>query len=112
MDTRLTDTSYELLHASPEFAALRSRLRRFVFPMSAAFLLWYLAFVLLASYAPGFMAVPVLGAVNTGLLLGLGQFVSTFAIATAYSRYARTHLDPAAERLRARIEGTRIEGDR
>ena len=79
---RSPDTVYEHVQASPEFAELRSRLRRFVFPMSAAFLLWYLIFVLLASYAPGLMAVPVLGNINVGLILGLLQFVSTFAIAT------------------------------
>ena len=98
---------YEHVQASAEFAELKSRLRRFVFPMSAAFLIWYLLFVLLASYAPEFMATPVLGNINVGLLLGLGQFVSTFAIATAYVRYANKHLDPAAERLRNRIEGVR-----
>ena len=104
---RSTGTIYEHVQAGPEFAELRSRLRRFVFPMSAAFLLWYLLFVLLAAYAPGFMAVPVLGTINVGLILGLLQFVSTFAIATLYVRYANKHLDPAAERLRRRIEGDR-----
>jgi uncharacterized membrane protein (DUF485 family) len=98
---------HENVRSSAEFAELRSRLRRFVFPMSAVFLLWYLAFVLLAAYAPELMAVPVVGAINVGLLLGLAQFVSTFAIATAYVRYANTYLDPVAERLRARIEGDR-----
>ena len=98
---------YEHVQASPEFAELRSRLRRFVFPMSAAFLVWYLLFVLLASYAPGFMATPVLGNINVGLILGLLQFASTFTIATVYVRYANKHLDPAAERLRLRIEGRR-----
>ncbi len=32
-------TIYEQVQASPEFADLRSRLRRFVFPMSAVFLI-------------------------------------------------------------------------
>jgi uncharacterized membrane protein (DUF485 family) len=36
---------------SPEFQALRSRLRRFIFPLTAAFLAWYLLYVVLASYA-------------------------------------------------------------
>ena len=90
---------YEHVQASPEFVDLKSRLRRFVF--------WYLLFVLLASYAPEFMATPVLENINVGLILGLLQFVSTFAIATAYVWYANKHLDPAAERLRNRIEGVR-----
>lgn len=74
--------------------------------MSAAFLVWYLAYVLLASYAPSFMAIKVLGNINAGLIIGLLQFVSTFVIATVYVRYANKHLDPAAERLREQIEGT------
>ena len=39
-----------------------------------------------------------------GLLLGLLQFVSTFAIAVAYARYAEKNLDPTAAELRARVE--------
>lgn len=102
---RSTGTVYEQVQASPEFADLRSRLRRFVFPMSAAFLIWYLVYVLLASYAQDFMATPIGGSnINIGLVIGLLQFVTTFAITTAYVRYANKHLDPAAARLRERVE--------
>jgi uncharacterized membrane protein (DUF485 family) len=101
---RSTGTIYEQVQASPEFADLRSRLRRFVFPMSIAFLAWYLAYVLLASYARGFMAIKVFGNINVGLIIGLLQFVSTFAITTIYVRYANKHLDPAAEKIRQQIE--------
>jgi uncharacterized membrane protein (DUF485 family) len=104
---RSTGTIYEQVQGSPEFADLRSRLRRFVFPMSAAFLAWYLLYVLLAAYASAFMATKVFGNINVGLLLGLLQFVSTFVIATVYARYANKHLDPAAARLRERIVGRR-----
>jgi uncharacterized membrane protein (DUF485 family) len=103
---RSTGTIYEQVQASPEFADLRSRLRRFVFPMSVLFLAWYLLYVVLASYAPGFMAIKVFGNINIGLIIGLLQFVSTFAITTIYVRYANKHLDPAAEKLRQQIEGT------
>ena len=98
-------TIYEQVQASPEFAELRSKLRRFVFPMSAAFLIWYLIYVLLASYAPGFMAIKVAGNINIGLIIGLLQFVSTFVITTVYVRYANRNLDPTAEKIREQIEG-------
>jgi uncharacterized membrane protein (DUF485 family) len=101
---RASGTIYEQVQASAEFADLRSRLRRFVFPMSAAFLIWYLVYVLLASFAPDFMAIKVLGNINVGLIIGLLQFVSTFAITMIYVRYANRHLDPAAKRLREQIE--------
>jgi uncharacterized membrane protein (DUF485 family) len=102
---RSTGTVYEQMQATPEFAELRRRLRRFVFPMSVAFLIWYLIYVLLASYAPSFMSIKVLGNINIGLIIGLLQFVSTFVITTVYVRYANRHLDPTAEQLRERIEG-------
>jgi len=94
------------VQATPEFAELRSRLRRFVFPMSAAFMLWYLAYVLLASYAPEFMGIPVLGNINVGIVVGLLQFVTTFAITGLYVRYADAQLDPVAESIRTRMEGS------
>lgn len=102
---RSTGTVYEQMQATPEFADLRSRLRRFIFPMSALFLAWYLLYVVLASYAPEFMAIKVVGNINVGLIIGLLQFVSTFVITTLYVRFANKHIDPAAEALRERIEG-------
>lgn len=104
-DDRPSRTVYQQVQAGPEFGELRRRLRRFVFPMSAAFLLWYLAYVLLSSYAPDQMATPLAGNINLGLVLGLLQFVSTFLITTLYVRYAERRLDPLATRLRDEIEG-------
>ncbi|GIG37125.1 DUF485 domain-containing protein [Cellulomonas pakistanensis] len=91
--------------ASPEFAELRSRFRRFAFPMTAAFLGWYLLYVLLSTYAEDLMSTRVVGALNVGLLLGLGQFVSTFLITWLYVRHANRRLDPLADRMRGELEG-------
>ena len=98
-------TLHERVQSSPDFTELRSRLRRFVFPMSAAFMLWYLGYVLLASYAPDVMAIPVFGHINVGILVGLLQFVSTFVITSLYVRYADVQLDPMAASIRTRMEG-------
>ena len=100
---RASGSVYEQAQASPEFRALRGRLRRFVFPMSALFLCWYLAYVLLASYARPFMAIKLMGNINVGLALGLLQFVSTFVITTLYVRFARRDIDPAAAEIRRRM---------
>ncbi|MDN5857569.1 MAG: DUF485 domain-containing protein [Pseudonocardia sp.] len=105
---RIRRTVYQDVQDSPDFQELRARLRRFVFPATAGFLLWYLAYVLLASYAREFMAIKVLGNINIGLVLGLLQFVSTFAITVIYVRYAERRLDPLAKSIREGIEG----GDR
>jgi uncharacterized membrane protein (DUF485 family) len=94
------------MQARPEFQELRHRLRSFVFPMTAAFLGWYLLYVLLACYAPSFMATKLVGNINVGLVFGLLQFVSTFAITWAYVRYADRKLDPLATELRGELEGS------
>ncbi|GGO00816.1 DUF485 domain-containing protein [Nocardia rhizosphaerihabitans] len=92
------------VQASPQFQDLRNRLRRFVFPMTALFLVWYLSYVLLGAYAHDFMATEVFGNINVGLLLGLGQFVSTFLITGLYVRFANRELDPRAAAIRESLE--------
>ncbi|WP_354642831.1 DUF485 domain-containing protein [Kitasatospora camelliae] len=87
---------------SAEFRSLRSSFRGFAFPVTAGFILWYLLYVLLSCYAPGFMAVQVAGHINMALVLGILQFVSTFAIAAWYARYAGRKLDPPAADIRDR----------
>ena len=91
--------------ASPEFQELRSRLRRFVFPMTVFFLIWYGLYVLLGAFAHEFMATKVFGNVNVGLLIGLGQFLTTFVITGLYVRFANRELDPRAAAIRAELEG-------
>ncbi len=98
-------TTHEEIAASPEFAALKRTFRSFIFPMTALFLVWYFLYVLLAAFAPDFMGTKVLGNINIGLLFGLGQFVSTFAITMAYRSWANKKYDGEAEKLRARLEG-------
>lgn len=89
---------------SPQFSELRSAHRRFVFPMTLLFMAWYLAYALLSVYAVDLMSTKVVGNVNLGLLLGLLQFVSTFAITGFYVVYANTKLDPISTDIRQRLE--------
>src|SRR5262249_50472726 len=79
---------------SPEFGALRKAFRGFVFPTTIAFLVWYALYVLLSAHARDFMSTKVIGQINVALVFGLLQFVSTFLIAWAYTRYADDKLDP------------------
>jgi uncharacterized membrane protein (DUF485 family) len=99
-----TDAIYLAVQSSPDFQELRTRLRRFVFPMTAFFLVWYGIYVALGAYAHDFMATPVWGNINAGLLIGLGQFLTTFVITGLYVRFANRELDPRATELRARVE--------
>ncbi|MGW7100835.1 DUF485 domain-containing protein [Streptomyces sp. NPDC054838] len=91
---------YLEVQRSAAFQEVRSRYRRFVIPATAGFLLWYVAYVVAATAAPGLMARPVVGAVNVALLAGLGQFLSTFLLTWAYARHARLRRDRAALDLR------------
>ncbi|GIJ02507.1 membrane protein [Spirilliplanes yamanashiensis] len=96
--------SYIAVQDSAEFAGLRRALRRFIFPMTVAFFLWYALYVLLSAYARGFMGLKIIGNINVALVFGLLQFVSTFAIAWAYSRYADRNIDPTAEKIKADLD--------
>jgi uncharacterized membrane protein (DUF485 family) len=100
----LTPEEYLEAQNSPEFQELKRRFRRFAFPMTFAFLAWYLLYVLLSTYAPDFMATEVFGNVNLGLLLGLAQFVTTFAITHLYVAHANRNTDPIADEMRDRLE--------
>ena len=104
-ETPVSGQDYLAVQASPEFQELRSRLRRFVFPMSGLFLIWYFAYVLLGAFAHDFMAIKVWGNINVGLLIGLGQFFTTFVITGAYVRFANREIDPRADVIRAKLEG-------
>ena len=100
----LTPEEYLEAQNSPEFAELRRRLRRFAFPMTVAFLAWYLLYVLLSTYAPDFMGKPLFGNVSVGIVFGLLQFVSTFAITHLYVAHANKRTDPIADEMRERLE--------
>ena len=95
---------YVAVEESPRFVELKKRHRSFVWPLTIAFLVWYFAYVLLSSFATEFMSTPVFGAVNVGLLMGLGQFVATFAITMWYVSYANRRLDPVSAEIRADLE--------
>ena len=100
----LTPEEYRQAQDSPEFTELRRRFRRFAFPMTVAFLAWYLLYVLLSTYAPDFMGTPVLGNVSVGIIFGLLQFVSTFAITHIYVSHANKRTDPISDEMRERLE--------
>ncbi|MER7518880.1 DUF485 domain-containing protein [Streptomyces sp. NPDC126499] len=99
---------------SAEFGELRRTYRSFAFPLTIAFIAWYLLYVLLSNYAGGFMGTRLFGNVNVALVLGLGQFATTFLIAWLYSRHAADRLDPKAEAIKDRMESrmeSRTEAD-
>jgi uncharacterized membrane protein (DUF485 family) len=91
---------YLEVQRSAAFQEVRSRYRRFVVPAVVVFFVWYIAYLVTATTAPGLMARPVAGAVNVAMLAGLGQFLTTFLFTWAYARHARLRRDRAALELR------------
>ncbi|MFJ8823582.1 DUF485 domain-containing protein [Streptomyces sp. NPDC102467] len=90
---------------SAEFGELRQAHRSFAFPITIAFIAWYLVYVLLSNYAGDFMGTKLFGNINVALVLGLAQFLTTFLIAWWYARYSAAKLDPKAEAIKTRMEG-------
>jgi uncharacterized membrane protein (DUF485 family) len=90
---------------SAEFGELRRSYRSFAFPLTVAFIAWYLLYVLLSNFAGGFMGTKLFGNINIAFVFGIAQFVTTFLIAWWYSRHAAAKLDPKAEAIKSRMEG-------
>ena len=101
----ISQADFERTHTSAEFAQLRSTFRRFAFPMTAVFVVWYFVYVLLSTYAHDFMSMPFVGNLNVGLAMGLAQFVTTFLITWLYVRHANRNIDPLAPEQREGLEG-------
>ncbi|MFI8964831.1 DUF485 domain-containing protein [Streptomyces sp. NPDC053493] len=101
---RPTTQEFVQVQQSAEFGELRRTYRSFAFPLTIAFIAWYLLYVLLSNYAGGFMGTKVFGHINVAFVLGLAQFLTTFLIAWFYSRHAAEKLDPKAEAIKSRME--------
>jgi uncharacterized membrane protein (DUF485 family) len=103
-DERTAHAVYERMHATDDFAELRRRYRRFAFPWTVAFLVWYLTYVLMSSWATDFMNIQLFGNINVALVFGLLQFVTTFLIAWLYAKHSNKHLDPLARKLTSEFD--------
>ncbi|MGW1882051.1 DUF485 domain-containing protein [Streptomyces sp. NPDC001970] len=99
-----TTEEFAEVQESAEFGELRRTYRSFAFPLTIAFIAWYLLYVLLSNYAGGFMGTKLFGNINVALVLGLAQFATTFLIAWFYARHAAEKLDPKADAIKSRME--------
>jgi uncharacterized membrane protein (DUF485 family) len=108
--TDVAADAYRDIYDSPEFAELRSRFRKLVIPLTTAFLAWYFAYVLMATYKHEWMAHEVAGRFNRGFFFGLLQFLSTFLVAWVYAKRAETEIDPLAEQLLKKYEDSQGGG--
>ncbi|ALC05285.1 hypothetical protein CDES_04195 [Corynebacterium deserti GIMN1.010] len=100
-----TPQEFVEMQNSAEFKELRSKFRSFAFPMSVAFFVWYIVYVLVATFASDWMSTPVVGNMNIGVFFGLAQFITTFAITYIYIVYANKNLEPRQAAIRQKMEG-------
>ncbi|WP_100444569.1 DUF485 domain-containing protein [Glycomyces xiaoerkulensis] len=99
----VTDEDLAAMHDDPRFVDLKRRLFRFIVPATVVFFAWYFLYALMSAYARDFMGTVLFGNINVALVFGLLQFISTFGIAWAYSRYAARQYDPQAQELHDEI---------
>lgn len=92
------EIDWEAAERSPEFRELERTKRRFVIPATVLFLAWYIAFILLAGYAPSFMGESLIEGFTVGYALALSQFVMVWVLAALYLRRADRVFDPLAEK--------------
>ncbi len=97
---------WKAVEQSPEFRELIAARRRFVLPATIFFLAWYIGFILLAGYAPDFMARSVYEGLTVGYCLALTQFVMVGVLGIAYLRRAERVYDPLAEKVVRRALGS------
>ena len=97
---------WEAIERSPQFRELIAARRRFVLPATIFFLSWYIGFILLAGYAPDFMARSVYEGLTVGYCLALTQFVMVGALGLMYLRRSERVYDPLAAQVRALALGT------
>jgi uncharacterized membrane protein (DUF485 family) len=97
---------WEAVERSPEFQELIAKRRGFVLPATIFFLAWYIGFILLAGYAPDFMAESVYQGLTVGYCLALTQFVMVAALGLMYLRRAENVYDPLAEKVVRRALST------
>jgi uncharacterized membrane protein (DUF485 family) len=100
---------WEAVERSPEFRELIAARRRFVLPATIFFLGWYFGFILLAGYAPDFMARSVYEGLTIGYTLALTQFVMVGVLGIMYLRRSERVYDPLAETAVARALSSQRE---
>ena len=92
-------TDWERIERSEEFRELVKRRRSFVVPATIFFLVYYMAFILLAGYAPDFMGESVYEGLTVGYCLALTQFVMVFVLGLWYLRKSENEFDPLADKV-------------
>ena len=102
---------WEAIERSDEFRELIKKRGSFVVPATIFFLAYYMAFIIVAGYAPDFMAKSVCEGLTIGYCYALTQFVMVFVLGIWYLRKSDKVFDPLADAVVAKAaeqEGARF----
>jgi uncharacterized membrane protein (DUF485 family) len=89
------------IERSDEFRELVKKRRSFVVPATIFFLVYYMGFIVVAGYAPDFMAESVYQGLTVGYCYALTQFVMVFVLGIWYLRKADKEFDPLSDAVAA-----------
>ena len=92
---------WEGIERSEEFRELVKKRRSFVVPATIFFLAYYMAFIIVAGYAPDFMGESVYQGLTVGYCYALTQFLMVFVLGIWYLRKADKEFDPLADAVAA-----------
>jgi uncharacterized membrane protein (DUF485 family) len=92
-------TDWERIQRSDEFQELVKRRRSFVVPATIFFLVYYMAFIIIAGYAPDFMGESVYEGLTVGYCYALTQFLMVFVLGIWYLRKSDREFDPLADKV-------------
>ncbi|MDS1268747.1 DUF485 domain-containing protein [Lipingzhangella sp. LS1_29] len=98
------------VHGDPRFVLLRRRFRTRMVLLLSGVLAWYLGYIGLTAFARDLLIIDVYGSVNIAMVLGLGQFASTFLLAWMFGRFASRTMDPIAAELRRELGSRNTPG--
>jgi uncharacterized membrane protein (DUF485 family) len=102
-------TATEAVGKDPEMVELENRHRRFVWPATVFFIVYYMLLNILAGTSPDLMGTKLVGEFTFGYLFALSQFVMAFVVAWVYSRWAARRIDPLATDLREKLHRQQIK---
>ena len=103
-DPKPNSPAWQAIAASEDFKRLIRAKRRFIFPATIFFVLYYFALPYLVGYHPALMQRKVWGEVNLAYLFALSQFFMAWALAAIYVMAARGW-DKKAAALIAKFRG-------
>ena len=92
-------TDWQRIERSDEFQELVKRRRSFVVPATIFFLVYYMAFIIVAGYAPDFMGESVYEGLTVGYCYALTQFLMVFVLGIWYLRKSENEFDPLADKV-------------